>query len=413
MKTFTGIEYLAIDLANHFGLDKELFETRIQWVKDNWSNLEAFADQADEPHLYKKAVINIRRVAKGEVSGHLVALDATCSGIQVMSALTGCPKGAEATGLINPNKRADAYSAVTDAMNQILADQGKDQISIKRADAKRAVMTACYGSKKVPKEVFGEGEMLDTFYAASAVVAEGAFTLLDDLLSTWQPYALAHTWRMPDGDYINIKVMQKVETRLEIDELGHHQMTAQYRVHQGKKRGVSNVANVVHSLDAYLLRTMIRRCNYNPNQTNKAIELITAELAARYPNYKLEEMSDKIAFHYDLYVKTNMVDTVIVPHLTQQACESLPTEYLKELLALLERIVEHKPFTVETVHDAFMCLADNCDRMRYWYKEIMAEFAESTILDFIISTILNVEATYPKYTQDLGDKIRQSNYAIC
>ena len=80
MKTFTGIEYLAIDLANHYGLDKLVFEERIQWVKDNWSNLEAFADKADEPMLYKKAVMNIRRAAKGERTGHMVALDAACSG---------------------------------------------------------------------------------------------------------------------------------------------------------------------------------------------------------------------------------------------------------------------------------------------------------------------------------------------
>jgi hypothetical protein len=45
MKTFTGWQYLLIDLANQFGHDKLVFEERIQWAQDNLSNLEALAEQ--------------------------------------------------------------------------------------------------------------------------------------------------------------------------------------------------------------------------------------------------------------------------------------------------------------------------------------------------------------------------------
>ncbi len=59
-----------------------------------------------------------------------------------------------------------------------------------------------------------------------------------------------------------------------------------------------------------------------------------------------------------------------------------------------------------------MCLPNNCDRMRYWYKEILAEFAESTILDFILGTIMRTQGKFPKFSDNLAEKIRQSNYAI-
>lgn len=56
MKKFSGWEYLLIDLANQFGLDKLVFEERIQWATDNLGQLEALAEQAETQPLYHKAM---------------------------------------------------------------------------------------------------------------------------------------------------------------------------------------------------------------------------------------------------------------------------------------------------------------------------------------------------------------------
>lgn len=82
MVNFNGIEYIAIDVANSFGHDKMEFEDRIKWVKDNIDNLEALESGADKKTLplYRKAVMALRKAMKGEATGHLVGLDATCSG---------------------------------------------------------------------------------------------------------------------------------------------------------------------------------------------------------------------------------------------------------------------------------------------------------------------------------------------
>ena len=80
MRKFTAFEYVLISIANAYGLDKLLFEDRIQWVKDNYAQLEQLADKADVKPLYMKAVHELRNVVAGKPTGHIVQLDATCSG---------------------------------------------------------------------------------------------------------------------------------------------------------------------------------------------------------------------------------------------------------------------------------------------------------------------------------------------
>lgn len=139
MKEFSGWQYLLIDVANQYGLDKETFEKRIEWANAHLDELKTLANQAKNKPLYVKAVLAIHRAQKGLPIGHLVGFDASCSGIQIMSVVTGCHTGAEATGLIDPNKRADAYTACTQAMNQILKKTTGGLVQVARADAKRAL----------------------------------------------------------------------------------------------------------------------------------------------------------------------------------------------------------------------------------------------------------------------------------
>lgn len=241
---YTGFEYLLIDAANSFGLDKLTFEERIGWGRTNLDQLESLTDKAESAYLFMKSVAAIRKAQQGIPTGHLVALDAVCSGMQIMSAITGCISGARATGLVDPNRRADAYTELTQSMQVILGSN----IHVTRKDAKAALMTSCYGSKEQPKIIFGEDtQELAAFYQACMEMAPGAFELLQELLDTWQPYALAHAWKLPDGFDARVKVMKREETRIEVDELDHASFTYEYYVNQGSKKGLSNVANVVHS----------------------------------------------------------------------------------------------------------------------------------------------------------------------
>lgn len=412
MQTFTGYQYLLIDCANQFGLDKELFEDRIQWVTDNMDILEELADDADEKPLYQKAVMAIRSAHADQPSGHMVGFDAVCSGMQIMSTLTGCVNGADATGLVDPKRRADAYTDCTDIMGKILGVPQKG----KRKDVKQAVMTVLYGSKREPKNLFGEDTPeLNAFYKAMFQLAPGACELLQDLLDSWQPYALSHEWKLPDGFDAKVKVMEKVEKRIEVDELDHATFTYEYFENTGTEKGLSNVANVVHSIDAYVLRCLIRRCNYDLKTVTYASRLIQAELLERQVNGAvpgLAEPEDKASYYMDQYQRSGMVDAVIFPHLNETTVTTLSTDHLQALGTLAHSMLVHRPFPVVSIHDDFKCHPNYMNHLRQHYIDIFAEMADSRILDDILSQLYGVEGHFQKKSQNLSAKIRNSNYAL-
>lgn len=50
--------------------------------------------------------------------------------------------------------------------------------------------------------------------------------------------------------------------------------------------------------------------------------------------------------------------------------------------------------------------------MRYWYKEILAELADSNVLDDLLSQVYGMPGHFNKLSSNLGDLIRDSNYAL-
>ncbi len=412
MQKFTGFQYLLIDAANAWGLDKLLFEERIEWAMTNLKTLEMLAPSADSKPLYLKAVMAIRKAMAGQPTGHLVGFDACCSGIQVMSALTGCVAGATNTGLVDPNVRADAYTKTTEVMNGLLLEAGIEEVKVSRGDAKDALMTSFYGSKAKPKEIFGEyTPELNAFYNAAQIVAPGAWKLLQELLGSWQPYALKHVWKLPDGFDAVVKVIEKKEVRIEVDELDHATFTYEFNVNEGTKSGLSNVANVVHSVDAYVLRSMHRRCNYDAAMLDVAMEAIQYEL--KYGNSARQiQINEKVAYYIAQYERSGMADAVIFPYLEGGQAMFLSTKHLEALYAIGNSMFAHDPFPLVTIHDEFKCGANHMNHLRQHYIDIFAEIAESNILADILGQIHDVEGTYQKLSNNLGSLIRGSNYGL-
>lgn len=414
MQTFTGFEYLLIDAANYWGLDKYTFEERLTWANSNLEFLEKLADERGywkESPLFRKTCMAIRDTQKGQPTGHMVSFDAVASGMQIMSTLTGCKQGASVTGLIDPNQRVDPYTILTAFMSQEL---GYDY-SHERANVKNACMTSLYGSKKQPIEAFGEEtDELNAFYQSMGKMAPGACELLAALVMAWQPNALVHEWTLPDGFLARIKVMVQQKARLEVDEIGSS-FTYVWYENQHKERDVKLAANSIHSVDAYILRSLIRRCSYNPAVVETAYRLIEAEIVERVLDDRYEPtepLSEAVEKYLDLYNSTQVPDVVILQHLDIEQLRYLDLQHLQLLARICREMLEHPPFDVITIHDAFHCHPNNMNALRNHYRNILADLADGDFLSHFFSQIHGQDGTYMKRSDDLGDLIRQSNYAL-
>ena len=419
MQTFTGYEYTLIDIANNFHeeLDKLTFEKRLDWAYENLDHLEELAEHHSwkEKPQFLKAVQALRDIQSGNPVGHLIGFDAVCSGLQLMSAMTGCHEGARATGLIDPDVRSDAYQICTDHMEEFLGNQ----VVIDRKNAKQAVMTSFYGSKAEPKKVFGEDTPeLAAFEKAMYKLSPGSFKLLQSLLASWQPYTLAHQWQLPDGFIARIKTLQKYGARIEVDEAAHHTFEYIYSVNEGCEYDRKNAANVVHSVDAYVLRSLVRRCNYDREHALAVNNAIEEELLERNLHGAKGTMPDlvkkrpEIGYYVELYIRTGIADIVMLPLMDNEVIEAMDSEHLKGIRRILRDMLQHEPFAFVPVHDDFRCHPNNMNHLRWHYKEILATLADSQILGDILSQIYGTSGNYQKESEDLGDLIRNSNYAL-
>lgn len=393
------------DALPKVSLDKLEFEDRIAWVKSNQEVLESLADKAEDKPLYVKSVNHFRKALKGLPTGHTVALDSCASCLQLMSVLTGCESGAYMTGLVDPNKRMDAYSLLTEYMNELL----DESITVPRKQAKDSLMTSLYGSMAKPKEIFGKGTpAYKAFYEVLSTKCKGAYALLCILLNAWDSTKEYNHWVLPDGYNVYIPIMESITDRVKIEEL-NYTMSVQTWVNKPMDRSLSIPANMVHSVDAYVLRSLVRRCNYNVKQVKKAIGLIEEALLSEYvtPEHIVEEAVMPI----HLYFKTNLADIVCIQHI-EEIVHQLPHDMLRKLLHTLKTMLQHEPFEVITVHDSFACHANHCNTLRYWYKEILAEIAESTLLNHLLTQIYGEDCTFRKINPNLSSLIRNSNYGL-
>lgn len=387
MREYTGAEYLMIDAATNFGLSKVTFEKRIQFIKDNLNDLESLVPHAKEKALYLKAVYAIRDTQAGKPTGHLVGLDASSSGIQIMSAVMGCRIGAINTGLVNDDEMPWAYKTCTDLMQQELGYQ----MDIDMADVKQAVMTYYYGSEAKPKEIFGDGTAAyAAFFRAAQKLAPEAYDLRNILINSWQGFELKHSWKMPDGFNAVIRVMTKQDTVIKVPELDSS-FTHIFTTNEGQERGLSLAANAIHSIDAMIVREINRRCNYDKHLTTGQYALSVNQIGY---------VCDTV-MHCDFFTSVN---------------HSIVPRYANNLIRkqqIMKQMLTYKPFEVVCVHDEFKCHPNNMNIVRYWYKEILADLADSTIMQDIIRQIHRVSnLKLTRASDDLGDIIRNSNYGI-
>ncbi len=288
--------WLRFQVATCYGLDKETLNDRLAWTYENEWLIERVAtdpignlpewEGAEEPWQFLAAcdefyhcVIKRDRIS----TGLPIAIDATCSGMQILAGLAKDKSTAELVNVTKSDKPQDAYKVVA----ELAKPQCPEPIQpyMDRKTVKRTVMTIPYNAKPFSNRSYIREALREKGYMPESGELGETVTAVRDALSNKFPGpmrvmkwiesevskaikrgAKELQWVTPSGFVVSQKIFKQEYERITLKVLGQCNM----RVGTGDSDKVdkarhkaATAPNLIHSLDASLLCLAALRFN-NP-----------------------------------------------------------------------------------------------------------------------------------------------------
>lgn len=349
-----GLKWLKVHVANCCGFDKHDTDTKEKWTDENWELISEFinnpldvdAPEPDTAFTLLQAGLALQDALKlddpTEYVCHIpVAMDATCSGLQHLSALTRDPVGAYYTNLINNNsdKKSDIYLRVADVARELLPqfigdvviDYFWKQNEITRSMAKNPVMTYVYGATLLRcidtialalsdagiEPIMEERKVLYSMTALATPVGKALRKGVEEtvpeaakIMKYLQKVVRNHPehcmqWVTPVGVPVVNWAEGTIVKRLAIRSMGVESITMKTGSKTYCTRSASNgiVPNFVHSMDGSHLCMTINEFDgqclpihdsfaTHPSDVDAMHIALRSQFVAMYSQYKIEELLD-------------------------------------------------------------------------------------------------------------------------
>ena len=287
-------QWLSFQCATTYGLDKATMPDRMSWTLENKDLIERIAkdpignlsewEGADEPWTFLAAcdeyyhcVIECDR----NYTNLPVAVDATCSGLQILAGLARDASTAELVNVLPSDRPQDAY--------KVIAEEAKPHVPVHlrpymdRKTTKRTVMTVPYNAKPfsnrgyirealAEKGIEVEKEDLSAVVKAVRdamnVIVPGPMRVMkwieSEVAAAIDRGATELSWVTPSGFVVTQKLMKKDVKRIELQLLGGVKVhVADGNTDEVDKNHHKNATapNLIHSLDASLLHLSATRFN--------------------------------------------------------------------------------------------------------------------------------------------------------
>lgn len=399
MKTLTSFEYALKTLSNHAfkGSDKETLEVQVALGKKLLPMLPALSTMEGVKEFSQSHVLeasNVRGVVSlsKDILNHefgWVPLDTASSQSLITSAITRDNECLEKIFHLDTNMPSDIYTTIGEEIRNTfnLGD-------IPRKVIKKALMAWGYGGYSHLCQLCDVKQ--DTLNAVMFDIAKslgftGIYAMRQACLDAWDEDALEHKWELPDGYEIHQVITQ--------DTFARDIMTGEYiypakRVEitlNGKQRGIdcrwskigtrsqkesgtrSIGANLIHSLDAFLMRELVRRCKQDfvikPEEFKEVIEY----------SFDIKVKDPKAEDIYHMWEETNIVSLNILNHLNYG--DYLPRPYWEAIQQVIDDLPK-EGFDIRPIHDEFACLPRYANDMRRQFNHLIAELYLSTILQY-------------------------------
>lgn len=350
-----GLFWLKVHVANSCGYDKHTPEIKAKWTDDNWemicdfinNPLDVDAPEADTAFTLLQAGFALQKAYTladpTEYICHVpVPMDATCSGLQHLSALTRDTVGAEYTNLVDnkADQKADIYTKVGAVAQSIQEQYVTDDVvkkfwvdhNITRNMAKKPVMTFVYGSTLLSTidglalELSDSGvepirnEAGAVAYSLTALASpigkalrEGVVQTVpkaNEMMKYLQTITRRHKdnamrWITPIGMPVVNWAEGNVAKRVWIQSMGIDAILFMYKTGTYDTRIASNgiVPNFVHSMDSCHLCMTINHCTANilpihdsfathPCDVDTMHESLRNTFVGLYTNYKCVDFTE-------------------------------------------------------------------------------------------------------------------------
>jgi hypothetical protein len=387
----TGLDSLHCEIAckHNKEYEKKTWKERLDYFNNLNLNDQSIYKQASNPIGLRAATEAYKATLRKESSGYMISLDATASGLQLLSLLVSCQDSWNLCGG-NHNQCVDSYTVLYEAM-----DIGN---KFSRKDIKKAIMTSLYGSESIPNNLFGED--VNIFYDTLETMIPGAWNLNIDLQDLWtlQVKNSYYNWILPDNFHCYIDTPSSTE--IPFTFLGEkHSVKKSIPTRPKFHKGLG--PNIVHSIDAYIVREMFRRCSFNKDTIIK----ISGCLDHSGTEGKHKDMVKLLWNHYK---KSGMLSSRILDYIYPDTVGLVDKKTIVELL----QSFPNQPFDLVTIHDNFKCHPNYGNDVRKQYNIILAEINESNLLQFIVTNILNKKIPVRKDGKIRKDNILNSNYAL-
>jgi DNA-directed RNA polymerase len=279
-------DWLAFQVATTYGKDKDTIRDRIEWTESNHSLITSIAtdplgylhewEVADEPWTFLAACDEYYHCIIECDRTHTslpVAVDATCSGLQILAGLARDASTAALVNVLPSEKPQDAY--------KVIAEQAKPHVPecirphMDRKTTKRTVMTVPYNAKpysnrgyirealKEKGVVVEKDDLTATVKAvrnAMNVIVPGPMKVMkwieSEVAAAIDRGASELQWVTPSGFVVTQKLMKKKVQEIELQLLGrcHIKVATEDgdKVDRAHHKNAT-APNLIHSLDASLL----------------------------------------------------------------------------------------------------------------------------------------------------------------
>jgi DNA-directed RNA polymerase len=287
-------DWLAFQVATTYGLDKSPMHERLQWARDNHSLIHAIASDptgtipqwevADEPWQFLAACEEYNACLI-ECSRHHtrlpIAVDASCSGIQILSGLARDKAAAELVNVTPSDHVQDAYAVIAELAKPNVPESFHRLWD--RKIVKKVVMTMPYNSKPYSNKDYIRQAIEDkdeSFKFEPGDINKAAKAVRDAMnkripgpmqVMAWIEKEVGKafkrgekilTWTTPSGFLVHQEIPIYSSTKVKTILFGETK-----NVYVGKPTDDPNVKkhksatapNLIHSLDASLLHLTVLR----------------------------------------------------------------------------------------------------------------------------------------------------------